>query len=696
MATAMGVAALLAAIVESSDDAIVARDLNGVIESWNPAAERLFGYAAADALDQPITRIIPDERHHEEAFVQQRLREGTSLERLETTRRRKDGRDVNVLVTVAPIKAADGSIVGALEIVRDLTKERRAADRLAEEVRIVETLNRVGAVVAATLDHDEVVQAVTEAACELTTAAVAAFVSPRDNDTDMPLAVHAMSGSADPSFPGALAAELVRSTLRADGVLRLADVSTDPAFAPSTTAAPVPPIRSYLAVPVVKASGEARGVLVFGHSDPGVFTDRHELLARGIAGWTAVALENARLYQEAQEANRIKDEFLATLSHELRTPLNAIMGWSQILGSGSADERSRTRALEVIQRNARALAQLIDDLLDVSRIVAGKLTLRHDPVQLTSVIAAAIDDIKPAAVGKSIDLRSTLDVAASAVLGDAARLQQIVWNLLSNAVKFTPPGGRVTVSLERQDGHARLSVADTGRGIARPFLEHVFDPFRQADSSPARQQGGLGLGLGIVKHLTEAHGGTVFASSPGEGAGSTFEVRLPLRADRPPAEGRRDGSAEPPAPGQLSGVRILVVDDDRDSADMLALTLVRYGADVIAVSSARDALQLATERPFDVLLADIAMPEMNGYDLVRAVRALEAEQRISLITAGAVTAYAGRRERRDMLAAGFDWHVPKPIDPEQVVARVSVALKTRRDAASRSRTTAAERRGRSA
>ena len=677
----MRVAALLTAIVDATDDAIVARDLNGVIESWNPAAERMFGYPAAEALDQPITLIIPPDRQHEEALVQTHLQDDAPVEHLDTVRRRRDGRLVSVAITVAPIKASDGTVIGALEIVRDITREKLAADRLAEEVRIVETLNRVGAAVATTLNHDEVVQAVTGAACDLTTAAVAAFVSRAPDDRGDLLVVHATSGAAAQVFPHALAPPLVRATLGTEGVLRIADISTDPAFTTdspdSGAAAPPPAIRSYLAVPVVKASGEERGVLVFGHPDPGVFTDRHELLARGIAGWTSVALENARLYQEAHEANRIKDEFLATLSHELRTPLNAIMGWGQILGSAAADERSRTRAVEVIQRNARALAQLIDDLLDVSRIVAGKLTLRDEPVELTTVIAAAVDDVKPAAAAKRIDLRSAVDAAASAVSGDAARLQQVVWNLLSNAVKFTPPGGTVDVRLERHDGQARLTVADTGRGIAQPFLAHVFEPFRQADSSPARQQPGLGLGLGIVKHLTEAHGGSVRASSPGEGAGATFEVRLPLRSARAISAGPPDAATAPLSVGALSGVRILVVDDDRDSAEMLALTLARYGAQVTAVGSARDALRHATVTPFHVLLADIAMPEMSGYDLVRAIRALEAENRLSLIAAGAVTAYAGRRERRNMIAAGFDWHVPKPIDPEQVVARVAAAVSGR-------------------
>jgi signal transduction histidine kinase len=296
-----------------------------------------------------------------------------------------------------------------------------------------------------------------------------------------------------------------------------------------------PPVRSYLAVPVVSRSGEVLGGLFFGHPEPGVFTARHEELVQGLAPLIATAIDNARLYEqeqsaraEAEAANALKDEFLATLSHELRTPLNAVVGWTRMLRRDMLDETARRHALEVIERNADAQVRLIEDLLDVSRIITGKLRLDLRPVEPAGVVEAAVDALRPTADAKGISVQLTLGPGAGPVSGDPDRLQQIVWNLLSNAIKFTPRGGRVAVRLAAVDSHVEIAVTDTGVGIAADVLPHVFERFRQADSSSRRAYGGLGIGLALVKHLVELHGGSLAAVSPGLGHGATFTVRLPL------------------------------------------------------------------------------------------------------------------------------------------------------------------------
>jgi signal transduction histidine kinase len=305
------------------------------------------------------------------------------------------------------------------------------------------------------------------------------------------------------------------------------------------------PVRSYLALPVRSRSGQVLGGLFFGHSQPGRFQQRHEQLAVGMASSAAVALDNARLYKEAQDANRLKDEFLATLSHELRTPLNAMLGWAHMLRSMTLPPETVSRALESLERNARAQAQLVEDLLDVSRIVSGKLQINSGEVDLARVVLEAVESVRPALVAKRLDLQLSVPPELGAIVkGDADRLRQVVWNLLSNATKFTPSGGQVAVSVRTVDGQAEVSVRDTGVGIPRQFLRHVFERFRQAESTASRRHGGLGLGLAIVRHLTEAHGGTVDVESAGEGQGATFTVRLPVVAIRTDDIGARRSRSE--------------------------------------------------------------------------------------------------------------------------------------------------------
>jgi signal transduction histidine kinase/ActR/RegA family two-component response regulator len=431
-------------------------------------------------------------------------------------------------------------------------------------------------------------------------------------------------------------------------------------------------VRSYLAVPVRSRSGEVLGGLFFGHPQPGRFEPRHEQLAAGLASSAAVALDNARLYKEAQDANRAKDEFLATLSHELRTPLNAMLGWAHMLRSMTLPPGTVTRALESIERNARAQAQLVEDLLDVSRIVSGKLQIDFSEVDLAGVVLEAVESVRPALLAKRLDLQLDVPREDAVVKGDADRLRQIVWNLLSNATKFTPAGGQLTVLVRTANGRAEVVVRDTGVGIPRQFLRHVFERFRQAESTVSRRHGGLGLGLAIVRHLVEAHGGTVQAESAGEGHGATFTVRLPAvipgrDACRPEPATRNDART-------LSGVRALVVDDEADACELTRVALEMHGAIVTTVGSAGEALHALTEAPFDVLISDIGMPEQDGYSLIQAIRALKPD-RGGGVAAIAATAYASSRERSRALGAGYDWHLPKPLDPEQLVATVLAARK---------------------
>src|SRR6266851_316705 len=381
-------------------------------------------------------------------------------------------------------------------------------------------------------------------------------------------------------------------------------------------------------------------------------------------------LGEQRARSEAEAANRVKDEFLATLSHELRTPLTSMLGWAGLLRGTPIDGAMLDKGLEAIERNARVQTQLIDDLLDVSRIVSGKLHLDVRPVELSSVIEAAINVVRPAADAKSIRLSSMYEPAIGAISADSARLQQVLWNLLSNAVKFTPEGGSIEVRLERVNGHARLTVSDTGQGISPEFLPRVFDRFRQADSSSTRDYRGLGLGLAIVRHLVELHGGTVQAESNGAGQGSSFSVTFPILTGRiEPAlpqntERRRYGAPK------LNGLRVLIVDDEADALQIISTVIAQTGAEVKTCESAHEALQMLEEWRPDVLMSDIGMPGEDGYSLINKVRSLPAE-RGGQTPAAAFTAYARDEDRNRALAAGYQMHLAKPVSSGQLVAMIA-------------------------
>ena len=429
------------------------------------------------------------------------------------------------------------------------------------------------------------------------------------------------------------------------------------------------PDRSVLAVPLLSHE-RVIGVLTLGDRVGRQFRQDDILLAQGFAEQAALALENARLYAEARDANRAKDEFLATLSHELRTPLTAMLGWVRMLQSGTLDQATSERALQVIDRNTKLQAQLIDDLLDVSRIITGKLSLELKAVDIGAVIEAAVDAVTPAALAKSVMLERRVDPAAAPAWADAHRLQQVVWNLLSNAVKFTPSGGRISVAVDREDPHVVVRVADTGQGIAPEFLPYIFDRFRQADSTTTRAHGGLGLGLAIVHHLVTLHRGTVTAASAGPDQGATFTVRIPLAPLRMAAVTSSVATTAADRLPPLAGVRALVVDDDADARDLVTAVLGQSGAEVMTASSTVEALDaLGRVRPH-VLVSDLSMPGDDGYALLQRVRALGLD-REGRLPAVALTAFARAEDRARALAVGYAVHVSKPVEPNELVEVVA-------------------------
>ena len=503
--------AFVTSIVDSSVDAIVTKDLDGIITSWNAAAHQLFGYTANEMIGKPIRMLIPPERQSEEDDILARLRQGERIEHFETVRIAKDGRRLDISVTISPLRNATGAIIGASKIARDIS------------------------------------------------------------------------------------------------VLKAAEA-------------------------------------------------------------------------ELQQANRLKDEFLASFSHELRTPLNAILGYSRMLRTGMLPPGKQEKAIETIERNATSLTQIVEEVLDVSRIVSGKIRLDVQPVDFPEIVRNAIDAVAPAADAKNIRIETIIDPHAAPVAGDPERLQQIIWNLLSNAMKFTGKAGKVQVRLERVNSHVELSVSDTGVGISPEFLPHVFERFRQADAGIARERGGLGLGLSIARHLTELHGGTIEAASGGLGQGATFRLKMPLMIIHPVRE--RTTRVHPRSPsrasaigaGDLEKVHILAVDDDADALALVAELLEAAGARVSTARSAEDALrQVSSEAP-NVLIADLGMPHVDGFQLIERLRR-HRDPRVRAIPAAALTAYARSDDRVKALRAGFQIHLAKPIDPGELVATIAALAK---------------------
>ena len=683
--------ALVTSIVESSVDAIVTKDLDGVITSWNGAAQQLFGYTSAEMIGSPIRRLIPPERQAEEDDILARLRRGERIEHFETVRIAKDGRLLDVSVTISPLRNASGAIVGASKIARDVSIARAAeAERLRlfqENAAVTAALNDVGAIVASDLDREKVVQAVTDTATELTTAEFGAFFYNLVDDSGESYTLYTISGvprETFSKFPMPRNTQVFEPTFKGTGVVRSADITKDPRYGhnPPHHGMPVGhlPVRSYLAVPVKGRAEQVIGGLFFGHSEGDRFTASHERLAVGIASWASVALENARMFMAVQDASRLKDEFLASLSHELRTPLNAILGYARLLRTGVFAAEKHDKAIETIERNATSLTQIVEDILDISRIVSGKIRLDVQPVDLPDVVRNALDAVTPAADAKNVRIETVLDPHASPISGDPERLQQVLWNLLSNAVKFTEKGDKVQVLLQRVNSHVEVAVSDTGIGISSEFLPHVFERFRQADAGIGRERGGLGLGLSIARQLTEMHGGTIEVASGGPGQGSTFRVKLPLmivhplreQAERVHPRSATTGAAF--AGSHLEGVHVLAVDDEADALALVSELLQAAGAKVTTARSASAALErLGSELPH-VLVADLGMPQIDGFQFIEQVRR-HPNGLVRRLPAAALTAYARSDDRVKALRAGFDIHLAKPIDPAELVTTIAALAK---------------------
>ena len=819
----------LSALIDSADDAIISKTLDGVITSWNQGAQRMFGYTADEVIGKPVTILIPEGHLDEEPAILARLRAGNRIEHYETVRMRKDGRLIDISLTVSPIRGPNGKIIGASKIARDITEQRQARvaldeaserlklalaasrlgdwswdtktdivtmsetaarifgippgpqmtwtqmnellhqddreraritvekalsehtdydleyrikhannsevwvlskgrglygdlgkvvgilgfvqdistrktneETLREQAEALRTLNKVGQIISAELDLHNTVQVVTNAATELTGARFGSFFYNVPNEEGSPCMHYTLAGvprEAFEHFPMPRATELFGPTFRGEGVVRIGNVKLDPRYGKNSPYYGMLeghlPVVSYLAVPVVSRSGEVLGGLFFGHTEPDFFSERDETLVVSLASQAAIAMDNAqlyeaaqrareeaekvaatneRLYRQAEESSRLKEEFLAMISHELRTPLSAILGWARMLRLGQLSEEDEAKALDTIERNARAQAQLVDDLLDVSRIITGKLRMDVRPADPHSFIDAAVEAVRPAAEAKGVKVQKIIDTSAVSVPGDPVRLQQVVWNLLSNAIKFTPRGGHVQIRSERVNSHLEIVVSDTGQGIAPDFLPHVFDRFRQADQKTSRQHGGMGLGLSIVRHLVELHGGTVSATSEGEGHGATFSVMLPItplyQVDSSGSRvhpGARDLLPPDDSTDRLDGLKILVIDDEADTRELLKQGLEYCGAKVKEVGSAAEAIDALVTFVPDVLISDIGMPGVDGYDLIRQIRGLPVNQGRK-IPAIALTAYTRVEDRLQALRAGYDMHVPKPVELAELVA----------------------------
>jgi PAS domain S-box-containing protein len=671
----------LAAVVEWSDDAIITKNLDSTITSWNRAAERMFGYTAAEAIGRSIRILIPEDLQSEEDMVLSRIRANQNVDHFETRRIRKDGSEVIISLTVSPILDDSGRVVGASKIARDITEQSRLRALAREQALITERLGEVGAAIAASLDTTTIMQRVIDLATSLTGAETGAF----HYDVDDPESAETHTLSACSGAADAFSRPVFRpDEMRDSTVVRLDDLTPGPAQAAATVGLPAGrPVRSYLAISFRAASGNIVGQLCFGHSEAGMFTKEHERLLQGVATWATLALENARLYVVARNADRLKDEFLAVLSHELRTPLNAILGYARLLKGGILDGEKAHRALETLERNATSLTQIVEDVLDISRIVTGKIRLDVQMVELPLIIHNAVATVRPTADAKGVELQTVIDPRVGAVSGDPGRLQQVLWNLLSNAVKFTRRGGRVQVRLERVNSHVEIAVSDTGAGIRPDFLPHVFERFRQGDAGIARQPGGLGLGLSIVRHIVEMHGGWVEALSEGEGHGSTFRVRLPLmivqpeRASEPREHPRTERFRPLTELIDLHGVRVLAIDDEQDALTLLRAVLEAAGAVVITLSSAAVALdQIASIGPHAIVV-DLGMAGMDGFEFIARLRS-SADARIRDIPAAALTAFARSEDRTKALRSGFEMHLAKPIDPGELVASVATLVKRSR------------------
>jgi PAS domain S-box-containing protein len=631
--------ARLVTIVESAEDAIIGKTLTSVITSWNEGAERIFGYSAEEAIGNSIRMLIPSERQSEEDEILKRLNRGERIEHYQTERVKKDGARITVSISVSPVKDSEGNVIGAAKIARDISDQRRAEEVQGRLAAIVESSE--DAIVSKTLQG--IITSWNSAAERLFGYT----------------AEEAVGNSILILFPPEHAAEeteIVSKISRGERIEHYQAERVRKDGTRITLSLSISPIKDSNGK-IIGASKIARDIThQIKHQE-----EREALLASERAARS-----------EAERASQLKDEFLATLSHELRTPLNAILGWSQLLGDDPDDSDLR-EGLEAIQRNARAQTQLIEDLLDMSRIISGKVRLDIQSTDLLEIIDAAFEAVRLSAEAKGIRLRKILDFDAGPVSGDPTRLQQVVWNLLSNAIKFTPKGGKVDVLLERVNSHLEITVHDSGIGIKPEFLPSVFERFRQADASTTRNYGGLGLGLSIVKHLVELHGGVVRAKSAGEGLGATFIVSLPAAPIR--GGERREHPKAPSASAfdcqevSLAGIRVLLVDDEPDARALISRLLTQCRAEVMACATADEGLAAVQSFMPNVVISDIGMPGKDGYQFVRELRQI-AQAIGQKFPAVALTAFARSEDRTRAMMAGYQVHIAKPIEPQELLATV--------------------------
>lgn len=680
-----------------------------VMDEWqhcvymNPAAEHLTGYTLSEVQGAPLHDFVhhtrPDGSPYplEECPID-RAAPADMQEQGEEVFVHKDGTLYPVTFTASPIRR-EGKVVGTVIEVQDAR-----ASRKQENER--EALHQIGLLILQELDHEKIVQAVTDIATRLTDAQFGAFFYNVRNEEGESYTLYTISGVPKENFtkfPLPRNTPVFGPTFRGEGTIRSDDIRLDPRYGTMHPHRGMPPghlpVRSYLAVPVTLGSGEVIGGLFFGHEETGIFREEHERIVETLAAQAAIGLNKASLYQEAvfaqrraqQEAqekqglyeeaaraNEAKDQFLATVSHELRTPLTSILGWSQMLTSGRLDRAMTQRAIETIERNARAQAQIVEDLLDISRIVSGKLRLNVQLFSPHASLEAAVEALRPAALAKSVALQLVIDPQAGPISGDPERLQQIIWNLVSNAIKFTPKGGRVHIALQRHHSNIQIVVTDNGAGIPAEYLPRVFESFTQVDASSSRKHGGLGLGLAIVRKLVELHGGQVSAHSDGLGKGASFTVSLPVA---PLATRSSAGSHEPSFQSHrlplnadefgLAGVVVLLVEDDDDARNMLASVLSSAHAVVETASNAEEALLLWEGMTPDLIVSDIGMPGMDGYAFIAEVRQREKQRNLPGVPAVALTAYARVQDRMRALTSGFQMHVAKPVEPAELLTVLS-------------------------
>jgi PAS domain S-box-containing protein len=644
----------LSTTLTSIGDAVIVTDGDGQITLINNVAESITGWRMAEGLGHPlpeIFRIINEATRTEvESPVTKVLQFGQVVGLTNHTLLiARDGREIPIDDSAAPIKDPEGNIIGVVLVFRDITERKQAH---AELIESEERLHRaIAESPFPTIIHDE-----------------------DDRILIVSRGWTHFSGYTQEDIP-----TITQWTERAYGkkqaymkdyIDRLLEIN-------ETVANGEWPVRAkdgreriweFFTTPLGKSASGRRLLLS---------------IAIDVTARKQGEEEREGLLLEANEANRLRDEFLATASHELRTPLTAVVGWSRLLRTGKLDPENRERALEAIERNANQQTKLIEDLLDISRIITGKLAIQSAPIEMAPVINDSVNTVRPAADAKNVTIQTRIDSQAGPVLGDANRLQQVVWNLLSNAVKFTPQGGQVVVALRSIDSHIEITVRDTGDGIGPEFLPYVFDRFRQADGKTTRQHGGLGLGLAIVRHLVELHGGTVKAQSEGEGRGSIFSFQLPLLGIGSSPRGESSSAAVAPqddttseklsleCPPKLDGVRVLIVDDDHDTRQMLNAVLSQCEAEVITAASASEALrEIELQKP-DVLVSDLGMPGRDGYELIKKVREMESERAAKATPALALTAYAKAEDRVRALASGYQVHLSKPVEPAEFVLVVA-------------------------